>query len=193
MAPTIVFLTNTALTTWTVPSDWNNATNIVECIGGGGGGTDGGGNVGTGGEGGHYARSKNLTLTPGATVNIAIGAGGAGIPGQTAASSARRYTWFGGTNLATSLCGAVGGAGASLGGGPTPRRRRPTMAAMSSSTRAALGRGWDGGGNSAGANAGGGAAGPGGPGGGGGGAPGGGQAAAGAAVRAIPAALGALG
>ena len=28
-------------TTWTVPSDWNNANNSIEAIGGGGGGADG--------------------------------------------------------------------------------------------------------------------------------------------------------
>ena len=33
-----VFVSSTAATTWTVPSDWNNASNTIEVIGGGGGG-----------------------------------------------------------------------------------------------------------------------------------------------------------
>ncbi len=45
----VVILTSTAsLPTWTVPSNWNNAANTIECIGGGGSGRntnlDGGGN-----------------------------------------------------------------------------------------------------------------------------------------------------
>ena len=102
--PTVFLTTGT---TWTVPSDWNSASNTIECIGGGGGATSANSsNVGTGGEGGHYAKSQNITLTPLATVNIAIGTGGTGGSSPTAGGS----TWFNGTTLATSSCGALGGA-----------------------------------------------------------------------------------
>ena len=42
----VVFLTSG--TSWTVPSDWNNAANTVEVIGGGGGGSNGADGVGVG-------------------------------------------------------------------------------------------------------------------------------------------------
>ena len=87
-----IFLTTG--TTWTVPADWNSAANTIECIGGGGGATDGiGANVGTGGEGGHYAKSQNITLTPSGSVNIAIGAGGT--HGTAATATAGGRTWPG--------------------------------------------------------------------------------------------------
>jgi hypothetical protein len=104
---TTVFLTTG--TTWTVPADWNNAANTIECVGGGGGATDANSShVGTGGEGGHYARSQNVTLTPSGTINIAVGAGG--VHGTVATATNGGTTWFGGTSLATSFCGAIGGA-----------------------------------------------------------------------------------
>ena len=74
---TVIFLTSG--TSWVVPSDWNSANNTVEVIGGGGGGADstnGGGGSGQGGGGGAYAKKTNVTLTPGATVTIAVGAAG---------------------------------------------------------------------------------------------------------------------
>lgn len=70
-----IYLTNTAATTWTVPSDWNNASNTIEVIGGGAG--SGPAVAGVGGGGGAYSKAVNVSLTPGATVNIAVGAGGA--------------------------------------------------------------------------------------------------------------------
>ena len=67
-------------TSWTVPKDWNNAQNQIECIGGGGGGRAGA--AGGGGGGGAYSSITNLALTPGATLAYKIGAGGAsGAPG----------------------------------------------------------------------------------------------------------------
>ena len=74
----------TSGTSWTVPSDWNNANNSVECIGGGGGSGNQGG---SGGGGGAYSKSSNLTLTPGNSIPIAIGAGGsAGAAGTSITS-----------------------------------------------------------------------------------------------------------
>ncbi len=65
---------------WTVPSDWNNGSNVIEAIGGGaGGGSNTGGSAQGrgGGGGGAYAISVNVTLTAGAAVAMAIGASGA--------------------------------------------------------------------------------------------------------------------
>ena len=50
----------TSGTSWTIPSDWNNASNTIEVIGGGGGGMAG--NIVGGGDaggGGAYARVGN--------------------------------------------------------------------------------------------------------------------------------------
>src|SRR4029079_15996787 len=62
--------------TWTVPSDWNNAANTIEVIGGGAGGAATCTNACGGGGGGAYAKATNVTLTPGANVsyNVANGA-----------------------------------------------------------------------------------------------------------------------
>src|SRR5262249_34384471 len=75
---------------WTVPSDWNNTTNTIQCIGGGGGGVDGSvavGGAGGSGGGGAYASISNLTLIPGATVEYRVGTGGARAATDAAAGS----------------------------------------------------------------------------------------------------------
>jgi hypothetical protein len=160
----IIFLTDTTLTSWTVPPNWNNASNTIECIGGGGGGSGGGSDVGNGGEGGHYAKKSNLTLTPLSVLNIAIGIGGAAQTTEVTGNPGGN-TWFGGSDLASSLCGAVGGAGASLTGSDATT---PTTDDIGDVVyQGGYGRGF-GGGDSSGGNAAGGAAGPGGAGGGGG-------------------------
>jgi hypothetical protein len=104
--------------TWTVPSDWNNANNSVECLGGGAGGTGSwtDNNVGgSGGGGGAYAKSVNLTLTPGTSVSYTVGAGGAGGPaavGDTSNAGAGGDTWFNSASFPTTgdACGARGAA-----------------------------------------------------------------------------------
>ena len=50
--------------TYTKPTDWNNANNLVECVGGGGNGYSGQGVAygGGGGGGGAYSATPNLTL-----------------------------------------------------------------------------------------------------------------------------------
>src|SRR5437867_6399087 len=75
---TTIFLTSGS--TWTVPPDWNSASNTIEVIGGGGGGSGGSSSNegGDGGGGAAYSKITNLALTPGATVTYAVGAGGAG-------------------------------------------------------------------------------------------------------------------
>src|SRR3989344_3913945 len=85
---TVIYCTSSSVCTsgwgssnhWTVPADWNSANNTIEVIGGGGGGGRGfnlqkGGN---GGGGGGYAIATNVTLTPGASIEYAVGAAGAG-------------------------------------------------------------------------------------------------------------------
>ena len=83
-AQEVIILTATSTTTWTVPDDWNSANNTVEVIGGGGGGGDDtttGSNGGGGG--GAYAKSVNVSLTPGATVGLHIAdGGGSGVDGE---------------------------------------------------------------------------------------------------------------
>jgi hypothetical protein len=82
MVDTVVFLTTADTSPWTVPADWNNAANTIECIGGGGGG-GGGRNAacvisgGGGGAGGGYAKVSNLTLSGTAAFQVGI-AGTAG-------------------------------------------------------------------------------------------------------------------
>jgi len=57
---TVVYLLSG--TSWTVPADWNNASNTVEAIGGGGGGEGlGVGNNGGGGGGGEYRKITNFS------------------------------------------------------------------------------------------------------------------------------------
>ena len=65
---------------YTVPADWNNASNSIECIGGGAGGLGAGiiwAHGGYGGGGGAYSKITNAALTPGAVINFHIGEGGA--------------------------------------------------------------------------------------------------------------------
>ncbi len=68
---TVIYLTDTGATTWSVPSDWNNGDNTIEVIGAGGTGQY---SVGAGG--GAYSKKTNVVLTGGSTVSISIGAGG---------------------------------------------------------------------------------------------------------------------
>jgi hypothetical protein len=101
----------TSGTTWTVPSDWDSANNSIQCLGGGGGG---GNKSGGGGGGSAYAKITNLTLTPGATVLIAIGAAGAGSSVADVSGTDGGDTYFNGASLAASSVGAKGGAGKDL-------------------------------------------------------------------------------
>jgi hypothetical protein len=114
-APIVKYLTSGS--TWVVPSDWNNSNNTIEVIGGGGGGTRG-----PGGGGGAYSKISNLSLTPGATVNIAIGTGGTGVGGGTPGSGGD--TWFGSTATVLAKGGGIssdlsttGGAGGAAASG----------------------------------------------------------------------------
>lgn len=108
----VIFLTSGA--TWTVPTDWNDANNEIEAIGGGGGGEgsgyyDGGG----GGGGGGYSMVSNVTLTPGSTVAVQVGTGGAGgLASDTSNGAAGGDTWF---CNSTSNCGSITGSAVVVG------------------------------------------------------------------------------
>ncbi|WP_315754389.1 MULTISPECIES: RHS repeat-associated core domain-containing protein [unclassified Bradyrhizobium] len=113
-----IFLTSGS--SWTVPSDWNSASNTIEVIGGGGGGA--GSNASTegagGGGGGGYSKIMNLTLQPGATISYQIGAGGAG-GGATAVGAGGGDTYFNGSGTicqSQSVCAKGGGAGQNSSG-----------------------------------------------------------------------------
>jgi hypothetical protein len=96
--------------TWTCPDHVISVT--IECFGGGGGG--GGVNEdadtsGGGGGGGGYSKYTNLTVTPGETYDITVGAGGtAGTigGGNGGNGSATEFSYSG-----SALCKAFGGSG----------------------------------------------------------------------------------
>lgn len=113
-AATVVFIISG--TSWTVPTDWNSASNTIEVIGGGAGGATGALAAGKfkgggGGGGGAYAKISNLSLTGGNNVTIQVGSGGASDTNGTA-------TWFNGATCAgASVCGDFGLTGVSQGAG----------------------------------------------------------------------------
>ena len=72
-----IYITDTSTTNWTVPANWNNSSNKIEAIGGGAGGRFGTPTSNLGGGGGAYAYTNNVTLTPGASVGVHVGSGGA--------------------------------------------------------------------------------------------------------------------
>ena len=113
----VIFITSTASTTWTVPFDWNDASNTIEVVGGGGGGASGavgggaGGSGGGGGGGGAYAKATNVSLTASQIVSIKVGAGGA-----TSTAGGDTYLCNATSNCAN-LSGSAVVAGAAGGGG----------------------------------------------------------------------------
>lgn len=133
MARKVVFITNTALTTYTLPLDWNPHSNTVECIGGGGQGSfiDCGG----AGGGGAYSLKNNVPVPPGATIPIQVGAANGDQSGSTANIAAEELanviatgvtttgdSFFGGSSLSTAYCSAQGGeSGLFHGYQPAPR------------------------------------------------------------------------
>jgi len=118
-----IFITSTASTTWTVPADWNNASNTIEVIGGGGSGANAAASAaGGGGGGGAYAKVSNVTLPAGSDVGIKIGAGGTA-PGNGVAGNNGGDTWLcnstancGGIASSSVVVGAKGGGGGPLDG-----------------------------------------------------------------------------
>jgi len=100
---TEIFLTSG--TSWTVPSDWNDLENTIECIGAG---AEGGPNGRAGGGGGAYAIKSNLALTPNDSITIQIGNGTLGWTSNNFHNTGRD-TYFNGASLGASSCGAEGG------------------------------------------------------------------------------------
>ena len=107
---TVIYLDTASSSPWSVPADWNNGNNSIECIGAGGGGTNASESGGAGG--GAYARSINLTLS--GTVVFGVGVGGAGTNNTT--THVGGNTWFNAASLAAAVtagsgaaCGAQGG------------------------------------------------------------------------------------
>ncbi|QQG37862.1 MAG: hypothetical protein HYS26_04540 [Candidatus Kaiserbacteria bacterium] len=101
-----VYLTDTTAKTWQVPSDWGNASNTIEVIGGGGGGVRDGTADGDhgGGGGGAYSKVSNLSLTPGGNVTFQVGAGGAGGATNGSNGSAGTDTFFNRTSGSANTC-----------------------------------------------------------------------------------------
>jgi len=99
---TLIFLT--AGSSWTVPADWNSASNSVETLAGGGGGGQSATYGQGGGGGGAYSKVVNLSLSPGASIIYGVGAGGV-------SAGAGGDTWFNGSSLASCSVGAQGGRG----------------------------------------------------------------------------------
>ena len=108
--------TFTATNTWTCPS---GVTSIqVECWGGGGAGGSanrvgaaGSVQFGGGGAGGAYARKTALSVTPGTTYFINVGAGGINASGVQGTAVAGGDSWFNSTSTPSSVIVAKGGAG----------------------------------------------------------------------------------
>ena len=154
-ANTQIVITSIASTTWTVPADWNNASNTIEVIGGGGGGATGAsGQIGGGAGGGAaYAKMANASLTPGATVSIKIGSGGGiAAAGQDTylCNATSNCTGITGTAVIVGAKGGSGGSGTTGG----------TGGASASSVGSLTASGGAGGAAAVGGGGGGGAAGP---------------------------------
>jgi hypothetical protein len=105
---TVIPFTSPGLSHWLCPA--NVTSLLVECFGGGAAGAAGSGGGGAGG----YS-SSTITVTPGVTYYISVGAGGQSNSGTTSADNAARNgaaSWFGAAATdtpATSLVAASGG------------------------------------------------------------------------------------
>jgi hypothetical protein len=104
--------TSFTLNTTNLPG-YNGLLDKIERVGGGGAGlaSMSASTNCPGGGGGACALSTAIEISLGTTVTIQIGAGG------SASGAAGTDTWFGGANLAASLCGAKGGTGATYASG----------------------------------------------------------------------------
>ena len=100
--PTVVSFTAVGTTSWTAP-DGVTSVNYLVVAGGGGGGY---GNGGGGGGGG--VRTGTLSVTPGQSYTVTVGAGGSG--GTTAPAAA--------TNGSNSVFGSITSTGGGAGGSP---------------------------------------------------------------------------
>ena len=121
----VYYISDTAVTSWTTPSDWNPSNNAIYLVGAGGGGTGGtfyttttNRRGGYGGGGGGYTAISNYNVGASSTISsIQVGTGGAGSAGIIGTSG----TTTGGSGTATTIpnpssgtYSAGGGAGASM-------------------------------------------------------------------------------
>ncbi len=111
----VTSLSTTTSTTWLCPAGVTSVQ--VEAWGGGGGGAGSGGSAnlytGGGGAGGNYARNTAVTVVPGTTYTITIGAGGAA--GGTSGTANNVADLNGGTTSFGTLLYASGGQGGAGG------------------------------------------------------------------------------
>ena len=112
-----IILTSTGANTWTVPSDWNDSDNSIECIGAGQAGGNTGSNLGgNGGSGGDYAKISNLSLTPGASVDYSIGPLST-YAGSNKSADAAADTFFNGATFGAASVAAAGGGSSNTSSG----------------------------------------------------------------------------
>ena len=102
--------------TWTAPAGVTTAW-LTGCGPGGGGGGNNAAIGGGGGGGGQSVIAEAVTVVPGTTYTVTIGAGGAGGATTVAGSAGTSATSFGALlTLAAGAGGAAGGAGGAAGG-----------------------------------------------------------------------------
>jgi len=119
-------ITTTGAGAWTVPSNWNSATNNVYLIGGGGGGAGGDSPTtnrrgGGGGGGGGFTLVSNFSASPGSSISLVVGAAGTGgAGGGSAGATGGNTTWNGGAYTAgggvNGITPGVGTGGGGAGG-----------------------------------------------------------------------------
>jgi len=145
---TTVFITSGA--TYNVPVDCSGvsggAGEFIDTIGAGasGGAAKGSGNNGTGGGGGAFSRVVSASLTPGGTVNIQIGTGGAArvaTPNTATQGLNGNDTWFNGSSATSCTSGAEGGKGGAAGNGARNGGAGGATANGTGATKNAGGRG----------------------------------------------------
>ena len=105
-------------TTWTVPSDWNSASNTIELIAGGGGGALGNNATfsGSGGGGGAYSEVADQTYTGGHSITIQIGSGGTGGTSGTPTGGNGTDSYIDNDSNSSQVALAKGGSGGTQSG-----------------------------------------------------------------------------
>ena len=98
---TIATFTDVGTTTWVAPPNVNNIEYLV--VGGGGGAGNGYDNAGGGGGGAGMVLTGTLSVTPGQSYNITVGAGGAGGIGDQSTTPPGRTNAAGSAGLNSSF------------------------------------------------------------------------------------------
>jgi len=113
-----IYLTHASTSPWTVPANWNNASNTIVAIGPGGNGANGASNAspgGGGGGGGAYSAITNAVFKGGQSVPFGVPAGGGGTATSTFVSSTATVAANGGGNASAGTAGTAGTVGAGTG------------------------------------------------------------------------------